>query len=427
MWGQSSVHDTEERCADGYAESLQDACLTLNDEYHSLFSVGVGTHRRSKPNSLFEESQCDTPQVSGEHSPQVSIRVINDLRIVFLNHLLPLPLTYNPDHDKIEDYPGIFDVKTRQAACPPGVNCSVPDPVASAEADVLEASHSVGRLVLEPQGNDGKFSGGRGASNYAGPYFWGSAFMIAQAKDLSYGVVATTCHELESLVEKHGDHWVLKDKTGLQVDFGAQSDEYPQHSRFKVSKLLAYGDDIDVAFLSIDKNQYVPFPDLLTLYHGNEDSIASKPRHQPHYLALVGYADLEHFADSVTERVYRVFEEDSDPDAPEVDKFATLDWIVSPKKHCIHDKYSLHIASTTVGASGSILMDLATSSVVAMHTCCSKYFPNPKAKSPESEFPCARLTRTFANQAVGAWSVFQDHDLCKALNDNNVQCPPRSK
>lgn len=440
LWGQTSKRGDNESCEERYAEALENGCTQFVKARPRIFTSNKQHGGAQESMALDLAKQCSFAQATGRSPQLIAPRIVGDLRDFFLLRLFPLPLSY--DHCAIYSYPGLYDARTGKSTCPQA-DCQVPDPIQDAQHDVLTFSQSVGRLVLKPTNSYRRSHRSPGGPPYNGPYFWGSAFMIANTTD--YGVIATTCHELESLVEKNkdSDGWHLRPDASLQIDFGAKSDEYAENGQFDIERLIAIGDGVDVAFLSVkpSPNGTPKLPDALPLYTGDQSCIVSNPGEEPHYLALVGYADLEHFADSITERAYRVFEDHADPDAPEVDKFAILDWLLPPLKGCPKPGLaSLHVAGTTVGASGSILMDLGEGSkekstngngenhptVVAMHTCCSKYFPEQKADPPKPDFPCAHLTRTFPNQAVGSWAILTDKNLCKELMQDQVQgahCP----
>src|SRR5262249_12601234 len=155
---------------------------------------------------LQQQRSFDMAQISN-----VDIKVVTEnLREAFADHLLPFPLSC-----QIDDYPGLFTSATGKAQCPPGVKCTVPDPVTDGTERIISFSKSIGRLAIVESNysqrmakriSKAKHSASRcvrsSKTEYSyiqpQPYFWGTAFVIAQ------GVIATSCHQLESFIKKDG-------------------------------------------------------------------------------------------------------------------------------------------------------------------------------------------------------------------------------
>lgn len=417
---------SEEAECPTYASVMRDACRTYNEQFklENIFEMSElkPRHGRTAPVQTY---LCKEPL---EVTPAL---VPGRIRDAFLNKLFPLPLAYSNEAGEIHSYPGLFNRGTGESTCPSGALCQIPSPIKrkGVPQKILHSGHSVGRLALVPKSykvdheeNDKSYE--NQPYGYTQPYFWGSTFAIAP------GVIATSCHQLEPLITKDGNTWKLNQdgEQRLIVDFGWQSNKYRKSREWEIEPEFVWGYDIDVALLFLRQRKQYPFPEALPLYNGPE-----KPLYDVnHFLALVGHADLNHFMDSKAERIYRVFEEDADSNAPEDDEFVILDHLV--KLPACGDRpydYYLHWASTTTGESGSVLMDLQSYpqgtdnfNVVAMHVCCSEYFPKPKGNPPQSELPCKGLTRTFYNQAVPSWEILQDPSLCQALKkrDPTFQC-----
>jgi hypothetical protein len=396
---------------------------------------------------------------------EVHIRdVAENLRIAFANHLLPFAID-DESQEEILDYPGLFINPDTPPDCPPETNCRKPfNP--NQQATIIALSKKVGRIALIPDYSKksprlrrdlmGHYiqdcvtaPQGYAPAGKCNPYFWGTAFVIAKG-----GVIATSCHQLDPLIRKdRGNFNLVLEDTKLILDFGYTTADYghqPQDAKndgqWEVEKLIDCGDreGLDIALLQLkpkhDSYDHPYYPDPVQLYTGPKELFSGTDEKTNHPLALIGYADLEHFADSVTERLYRIFTAKRvvDKNYPKPytpayynhDKFALLDWTV-PVPECIgYAEQVLHVASTTVGASGAVLVGINSDDqqtygkVVAMHTCCSKYFSEPQGTAPISDLPCARLTRTFDNQALGVWTILSDQRLCADLHskDSNILC-----
>ncbi len=286
------------------------------------------------------------------------------------------------------------------------------DPNHLSLGNVVAPSYSVGRLKLRSK--DGEFL----------PEMWGTGFVIAKGSVTNgvivKGVIATSCHAIDSLLVKDKDHpgkWILPTNTreSLKIDF---KDGPSQDSKyeFDVGSFLGCGSrqGLDIALLEValknDNNDDLPPP--LQLYAGLED-----PDPNPdHRLAAVGYADLDHPIDADTQEMYQPYEKKEYPYV----KFVMVN-SVSTIDTCDDDlSLLLDTADTTMGESGSPVMDLTQFSgkplVVGVHTCCAAYFKYQKAEPPEHALSASWLRRTYRNQDVSSWSILKDTALCKVLN-----------
>jgi hypothetical protein len=122
--------------------------------------------------------------------------------------------------------------------------------------------------------------------------------------------------------------------------------------------------------------------------------------------------------------MYRPYANDGYSDV----KVAMLDGIIA-EDECDDDLgIILDTVDTTVGESGSIVMDSidwvdpkSPAFVLGVHTCCSTYFGLAKYTVPQSDLRCARLNRTFHNQDISSRSILRDRALCPIIRDDNGQ------
>ncbi len=186
---------------------------------------------------------------------------------------------------------------------------------------------------------------------------------------------------------------------------------------------------LDIALLSIDKDCEAVKGKIQPLVLSNKNPDDAIP------VALVGYPDSLHFIDHDTREVF---------DAELVKKYGESG-AIPPRKSYPYAKYVradavlkdncnaqssifLHPATTTVGESGGVLLDLNTKplQIIAFHTCCASYFSEPKGDQPDPELACAKIQRTYENQALKSWSVIQNSEMCKTLEKHKapgLSCP----
>jgi hypothetical protein len=230
---------------------------------------------------------------------------------------------------------------------------------------------------------------------------WGTAIQIAD------DAILTSCHQLESLVEKDANgNWHLKPmekSEALRVDFGERDDQFDPCNEYKISELLWLPDEegFDVAVLKIEpdnhcsKHRHFALPKV-----GN--------RVDKREIAVIGYPDFHHPLDPCAEATFEPYKLQGDA------KFVSLGCAedVSKMDVCAtNDKGTfLHTATTTMGESGSIVIDRENRTVIGLHVCCSYPQDNTYGEAPESQLKCANLKRTQDNQAIS---------LCKLLSDSS--------
>jgi Trypsin-like peptidase domain len=237
---------------------------------------------------------------------------------------------------------------------------------------------------------------------------WGTAVQVAD------DVIVTSCHELESLVEKKDGTWKLKKmepSEDLYVDFGERDDQYDHGNEFKVTEILWLPEDegVDVAALKIepqcalpDKKLCPPRPSPMLFKFG--DAPTSDPEHK-HEVAVIGYPDFHHPLDPCAEASFGPYKTQGDA------KFVSLgcaqDRSDMPNCKAYPKGTLLHSATTTMGESGGIVVDRDKKMIIGMHVCCS--YPQDKTYGtpPTSELSCARLKneQTQDNQAISACAL----------------------
>lgn len=233
---------------------------------------------------------------------------------------------------------------------------------------------------------------------------WGTAIQIAD------DAILTSCHQLESLVDtdEHGN-WRLKPmekSEDLRVDFGERDDQFDCGNEYKVTGLLWLPDEegFDVAVLRIAPDDHCARRPLSR--HG-EFKIAPSGDDKRE-VAVIGYPDFHHPLDPCAEAAFEPYKLQGDA------KFVSLGCAqdISKMDSCAaSDKGTLlHTATTTMGESGSIVIDRGTRAVIGLHVCCSYPQDNAYGQPPESQLKCANLKRTQDNQAIS---------VCKLLSDSS--------
>jgi hypothetical protein len=238
---------------------------------------------------------------------------------------------------------------------------------------------------------------------------WGTAVQVAD------DVIVTSCHELESLVERKDGTWKLKQmepSEDLYVDFGERDDQYNRGNEYKVTEILWLPEDegVDVAALKIepkcallDKKLCSSRPSPKQFKFG--DAPTSDPQHK-HEVAVIGYPDFHHPLDPCAEGSFGPYKTQGDA------KFVSLgcaqDMSDMPNCSAYPKGTLLHTATTTMGESGGIVVDRDNKMIIGMHVCCS--YPQDKTYGPppSSALNCARLKneQTQYNQAISACKLF---------------------
>src|SRR6266853_1725333 len=290
-------------------------------------------------------------------------------------HCKFLPLALELNSDEVRPYPD--KDKDGNKYVPSVCNATeidrLPDAIKNNQQRIVTAAKSVGRLLVHISKD----------KNVA-PVFWETATLVAP------DVVATTCHTLNSYVQKKGDDLELVAQTDDQymvVDFQKDPTKYGSQYECKVTSLLKCSKEkgLDFALLQIEKEcKAIKNVTPLVLSRQNPDEVAS--------VALVGYPDSKHFIDYDTREVFDA-ELVLNYGAGAVNYPNRKDYLYAKyvrsgaalKDNCNKDSNAfLHPSTTTVGESGGALLDLTQGSstdplqIVAFHTCCATYFSERK-------------------------------------------------
>src|SRR5260221_2179465 len=237
---------------------------------------------------------------------------------------------------------------------------------------------------------------------------WGTGFMVGKK------TFATSCHVVAPFLKNVNgipelDQDKLKDShEELFVNFTPTDvpandlDDFPVKALSKCSS----HDGLDIALLEVDSTKgQLPLP--RPLFSGTIRDLARANNDFWRIGVLIGYGDLLHPIDETTSEMYQPYEKEySDV------KVAMLDGIITEDK-CDDDLgIILDTVDTTVGESGSIVMDSldwfnqdSPAFVLGVHTCCSAYFGLAKYTTPQPDLRCARLNRTFHNQDISSRSI----------------------
>lgn len=279
------------------------------------------------------------------------------------------------------------------------------DTFARKESDnIASIGRSVGRLEIKTIDEVG--------TNY---FQWGTAFAIA--KD----AVATTCHEMESLIQYQNGEWVLalQKNEGLYFDFGEREDRFRGTKKYKIKRIVVIPDEegLDIALLFIEKPVLIPV---------KLSSMAPpKPNESGREIVVLGYPDFHHFIDPGTEEVFDEYKLQG------AAKFvslgcATAKASVPACKNELPGYSFTHTATTTMGESGGIVIDRLTGKVIGVHSCCSYPF-EANSSAPQGKLKCAHLKElqvdSAANHAISACAIFKDRKLKNALLAHGVKKP----
>ncbi len=250
------------------------------------------------------------------------------------------------------------------------------------------------------------------------PTFWGTAFVIAE------DVIATTCHTLDPLVVSAGDSTKLNLdplKERLVVDFSDARKTIGKQCWLKNDVYCSTRAGLDVALIQIDDRSCTP-PPPVPLYIGKIEDLVSADLEHAHLLGVVGYPDFNHFIDLDTEDLYA-------PYTPlQYAKFLMPAAVTEIDHYGDGVQLLLDVADTTMGESGSVLVDLASDidhfnpTVAGIHACCSSYFGEIDEHAPQLDLACAHLKRTIYNQSVSIQSILADPKLCNILSQHKVKC-----
>jgi len=262
--------------------------------------------------------------------------------------------------------------------------------------------------------------------------FWASGYMIGT------NLFATACHALFPLFNKGDDgypsgsdgNYSIQDKIALYVDFSVGSKStLPMEVSAKFER-CAKTQGLDVALLTLTpssaekgKSVSIPVPaPIPILYEGNPSKIMkAKP------MAFVAYGDLRHPIDEPTSEMYYTVSKSALKGAYQ--KFAMWDPVVGKSK-CYGVDYLLDDASTTVGSSGGLVIDVFKNYdeedpklqvrkqplAAGVHKCCAAYFDTEQGAYEDES--CVWMHRTPFNQDISSTSILKEPGFCTYLRGN---------
>jgi hypothetical protein len=429
----------------GVLDTYNQACVskTISDfeiiASRANFNLGLGLHRRSPgilsgdgfvPKALILANGSDEPASSP------SIRELEEIRRAFSCVYPPMAIY---DHTIIKYEPAYAP------NCTQTPQNGLDD---NSRSLLMKLSDSVGKLQMKYRA-DSRINQRKNKIKITEGVLWSTGFVVADR------VIATTCHALAPIMVIENGERVLQvaNDEEMVITFSSTIDGLHQERDCKISRKVlrcSAQEGLDIALLGIDEDSCKEdgdVPDQLSLYDGddvvpvigmiNTPIVAGGvplPTLKIAPLAVVAYGDVDHSVDSYIAELYGQYRDHR------YDKFLLKDLALG-RDECV--KYNprssgkgfsvlLDIANTTAGESGGVLIDLEPSDVsgngngsgkvVGVHTCCSTFFSNEKGEPPRPELPCARLKRTFDNQAVSSWSILHDDVLCGVLKTRGVKC-----
>jgi hypothetical protein len=270
--------------------------------------------------------------------------------------------------------------------------------------NIAKVGHSVGRLEIKTIDEVG--------TNY---FQWGTAFAIA------HDVVATTCHEMESLIQHQNGEWVLalQKNEGLYLDFGERDDRFRGTKKYKIKRVVAIPDEegLDIALLFVERPTLTPV----------ELSPVPPPKmnESGREIVVLGYPDFHHFIDPGTEVVFDGYKLQGTAKFVSLGCATATTSVPACKKE--EPGYSFtHTATTTMGESGGIVIDRLTGKVIGVHSCCSYPFED-NSSAPQGKLNCAHLKQLSidpaVNHAISACAIFKDKTLSEVLHAHGVDRP----
>jgi hypothetical protein len=439
-----------------YGHSKDDACVKKTAKDYTADA-------QKFENDLLERNlpfkKAKRPQRNSEIPPPSAIKIPPILiPIVLIENLLrslectAMPMPVKNDNT-IGEYPNPSMQKPLPPPCEDKPIIYNPGLLPKKEA-IQKLVTNIGRIEIRNQVSDEKT---------VPPVMLGTGFLIAP------GTFAVSCHVIAPVLKVHPD-LNLDYPEKLVVDFETTRYSLDHTKEIDVTGFLGCSkkNGLDVALIDICPridptkpkakcdmpSASEPQYSLQLLWGGpkNIDEIKTE------FSIVVGYPDFNHFIDPVKRAIYAPWANNykdvsinkadtyKDASAKKYDyynygKFLLIDG-VEDEDDCDDDLgIVLDTVSTTVGESGSVVIDLHELTfkkgtprdkngwkdvdprkpvVVGMHTCCSAYSEKDYGKPPEFDLPCARLHRTFHNQDISSWSILKDHTLCPLLQDRGV-------
>lgn len=399
--GEECIIDTH---GEVYAESVdylnEQFPNHLPSDFHGLLDIQKtepnGAQKRHQTKYYDPRSHYQIPPWSNQLTPE-----INDVRRLFTCLFPPMRI----HNRQIEAYYG-----SRLPHCN-GVQSAIGGIEDSLQMQLVDIADSVGELVLKEADKT--------------ETFWGSGFVIAP------GLFATSCHTLDSLIVNKDGRPTINIPVSAELVIRFNDDE--DFSIDIESLVCSSMPGVDMALLS--------FCDVCSPKTPVPTEIISPTElvHQKRFMAIIGYADLNHQIDSDTADIYEAINNNGAP----ILKIFVPDVSLALNKCAASEGVIMDLADTTIGESGGVVIELGKLSddnikedgklgpkdpsqqlkpmVIGMHTCCSAFFDQEKGKAPFLDTPCGRLHRTADNQAVSLWSVFNDPVLCTEIKKANLK------
>jgi hypothetical protein len=248
---------------------------------------------------------------------------------------------------------------------------------------------------------------------------WGTAIQITD------NAAVTSCHALESLVDRKNDsepwHLALAEGEDLVVDFGERDDQFELGNEYKVSDIWVPNEEgLDVAVLKIapySGHSARKLPEKVKW--GMPVTSSADPRRE---VAVVGFPDFHHPLDPCAEAAFGAYKTQGASKFVSLGCARDISTFSTCEKKVKEEGILFHTATTTMGESGSILVDRKDQTIIGVHVCCS-YPQDDMYSRPPAKLPCARTKRAQYNQAVSVCKIFQNPKLVEALQQRNIKLP----
>lgn len=437
-------HDKDDACVKDTVKNYENAVRDFKRDLKTR-NAPFGDQRRPQFNS-------EIPQPPTVNIPPILIPIL-----LIENLLRDLECTAMPMAVQYDNTIGAYPYPSMKPLPPPCEDKPIIyDPrLLPKKEDIKKLVTNVGRIEIRNQVSDEK---------KIPPVMLGTGFLIAP------GTFAVSCHVIAPVLKDHPD-LKLDYPEKLVVDFQTTRYSFDLTKEIDVTGFLGCSrkNGLDVALIDIcprrDPRTPKPKCDVPSATEPpySLQLLLDSPKNiteiKTEFSIAVGYPDFNHFIDPLKRVIYAPWANNykggsinnagaykdasgSKHNYYNYGKFLLIDG-VEDEDECDSDLgIVLDTVSTTVGESGSVVIDLhepvkATGSfdpkngwpdvyprkkpvVVGMHTCCSSYFENDYGKPPEANLPCARLRRTFHNQDISSWSILKDRTLCPLLRDRGV-------
>jgi hypothetical protein len=408
-WWPNSKAGSDEACFKRtiaeYDANIRNFNMQLWDRYKKIKSEG----KKEKNEELGQSFKTILPlPIPLPTPPLILFPPFNFIALLEQTSCTLAPLPISSDGSKILEYPTMPPAPCQSYAYP---SLLIPK-----SQNILEKAKSVGRLEVRRNDKNDKDD-----KNPKPTVLWGTGFMVAN------GVFATNCHVVAPLL-KLDAHLQLPYPETLVIDFEATPWSLGPAKEFPIKDILGCSQQqgLDIAFLNLCDGDVCPsgLPNPLPLLLENFEDLKNE------MAVVVGYADMNRFVNPDRRAMYDPYIPPYNQD-PAYGKFVLIDGISAEDK-CDDDfKIMLDTESTTIGESGAVVLDLHSPilykpnpvpsssdvdiAVAGVHTCCSAYYETDYGEPPKDSMRCARLKRTFHNQAIESRSIIKDRKLCLIL------------